>query len=580
VFRNYVGKAYFCMAISCPGNGQESSGYTICVVLSPEYLKQTLLMHLANGDTVFQIYNENQQMILENAKSDDWQNALDDMLWDEMQDSGVWISREKYMIQKQTSEIINNTYLCIVPSTSYWNARQELRIFCYVAILICAVISACLAYRNAKKAYRPVKTLMNLVGVEDTQGESTGERRHEFDYIKDYIHTNDSKLREYRHGIKEWNLYHLLEGKFTGEDRELLEKSGVVLPYGSYAVCLFQIEAVSPKINDLYLFVIKNVLEELGNNVGSAYMMEISKKRCALLMNFDGTEETVSKVLKTGEEFLRKHFEIVMTIGRSMVHDRIEEIPEAYREAQEAVRYRFLVGVGNEISYDEIAKRHMKRQRNSESKIYMLLQDCVKEQRTEEDVRNFVERLMHIYEVNEEVSMDMANYFKREVVTSLGNLVMKSFSEDQNVQITKKLMQTDTLSEFKQMLTVDLMNMCTQDLGKTDKDNLCERVKMYIDENYSDDQLSVNMLGKQMGVQPAYLSKQFKDYYGVSMLDYVASVRISHAKRLMGEHGLSVAEAGQRVGLSDGMTFSRNFKKIEGISPAEYKKLSKKGDNL
>ena len=176
--------------------------------------------------------------------------------------------------------------------------------------------------------------------------------------------------------------------------------------------------------------------------------------------------------------------------------------------------------------------------------------------------------------------MDMANYFKREVVTSLGNLVMKSFSEDQNVQITKKLMQTDTLSEFKQMLTVDLMNMCTQDLGKTDKDNLCERVKMYIDENYSDDQLSVNMLGKQMGVQPAYLSKQFKDYYGVSMLDYVASVRISHAKRLMGEHGLSVAEAGQRVGLSDGMTFSRNFKKIEGISPAEYKKLSKKGDNL
>ena len=270
----------------------------------------------------------------------------------------------------------------------------------------------------------------------------------------------------------------------------------------------------------------------------------------------------------------------VKGVGMAYRTQQYPKYEKAYREAQEAVRYRFLVGVGNEISYDEIAKRNMKRPRNSESKIYMLLQDCVKEQRTKEVVRNFVERLMHIYEVNEEVSMDIANYFKREVVTSLGNLMMKNFSDDQNDQVKKGLMQADTLSEFKEMLSIELMNMCTQNSGKKDMDNLCEKVKMYIDENYSDIQLSVNMLGKQMGVQAAYLSKQFKDYYGVSMLDYVASVRICHAKQLIGEHGLSVGETAQKVGFSDGLTFNRNFKKIEGISPAEYKKLSKKGEDL
>ena len=58
----------------------------------------------------------------------------------------------------------------------------------------------------------------------------------------------------------------------------------------------------------------------------------------------------------------------------------------------------------------------------------------------------------------------------------------------------------------------------------------------------------------------------------MSMLDYIASVRIAKAKFLISERRMSIADTASAVGFSDGLTFNRNFKKIEGITPAEYKK--------
>jgi len=572
VFRDYAGKEYFCVAFHYSRYGHEDSGYTICVVLSQEHLKQTLIMGDISENSSFQIYNQNQQLILENAPLEGDRQIILDVLENELPQTGEWIERGEYMLQKQKSELMGNTYMYVVLSESYWNARQELRVFCYLGISICAVLSVLLAYRNAKKAYRPVKTMMNLIHKEGDTSEEESRTQHEFERIKSYINSSEIRMREYRKGIKDWNLYHLLEGKFSDEDREELEKNGVTFSHSRYAVCLLQIEEIGPKIEDLYLFVIKNVLEELGNAEGDAYLIEISKNRCVLLMNFDGDEESVGKVLQEGTAFLNQHFGIVMTVGRSRIHEQIDEIAEAYREAQEAARYRFLTGVGSEIHYDEIANKDMKR-RSNESRIYMLLQDCVREERTPEEVEQFVERLMHIYEINEEVSMDLANYFKREVITSLGNLMAKNgIGEEQRTEINGTLMRADTLADFSQILMVNLSRMCEKSSGKKEKDDLCVRVKAYIDENYSDSELSVSMLGKEMGVQPSYLSRQFKDRYGISMLDYIASVRIAKAKELIGVQRMSIADTASAVGFSDGLTFNRNFKKFEGIAPAEYKK--------
>ena len=47
---------------------------------------------------------------------------------------------------------------------------------------------------------------------------------------------------------------------------------------------------------------------------------------------------------------------------------------------------------------------------------------------------------------------------------------------------------------------------------------------------------------------------------------------IAKAKELIGVCRMSIADTASAVGFSDGLTFNRNFKKIEGLTPTEYKK--------
>ena len=405
------------------------------------------------------------------------------------------------------------------------------------------------------------------------------ESQHEFAYITSYIKASENRIAEYKHGVQEWCLYNLLEGRYEESDKEMLAKHNIFFPHSKYAVCLLQIEDVGSDIEDLYLFIIKNVFEELGNTEGKAYLVDFSKKRCVLLINLEGSTQDIDRMLEEGQKFLKQFYQIIVTIGLSNTHQTMTEIAEAYREAQEAVRYRFLMGLGRRISYEGISRRTLTRQGNGESKIYMLLQDFIKEEREAGDVESFVESLVYIYEVNEEVSIDVANYYKKEVITALSNVMARNkYGEEQLIEIAKELKATDTLTAFQQRLSFHIANLCEQCSGKNAEDDILARTKEYITANYSDNQLSVAKIGKKMGIQPARLSKLFKETYGMSMLDYIASVRIHHAKRIIREQNLSVEETAEKVGFIDSNAFIRIFKKLENITPGKYKKSCEESD--
>jgi len=579
MFEDYRGEKYLCMTMKA-STGNTSNGYTVCVVLSPSYLDQSLVLQAINEEDVFQVYNEQMKLVLNNTPMFENQTMVESLINNEK--AGVvnrWINRDKYMIQVRLSETLKNTYVYIVPSKTYWAAREQLRLYCSVGILICMLISIAFTFRRAKKTYNPIENIVEMIRNQGSPVVGEEEKQHELAYITSYIKSSETQLKEYRRGVKEGHLYQLLEGKYTEQDKALLQESGIQFPFERFAVCLFHIEEVSSKISDLYLFVIKNVLEELGNAKGRAYLAELSKKRCALIMNLDTDSNVIEEILQEGQTFLKKHFQIVMTVGVSNLHERVEGVSEAYREAQEAVRYRFIMGQGCQISYAEVAKRSLQRQNGNDSKIYMLLQDYIKEERTMEEVEKFVEKLIYIYEVNEEISIEAAHFYKREIVTALGDAMGKNKYEDEyRIRIVRELMATETMTVFQQKLSDCIGQMCAQNAGKKVKSDVCAKTKEFIDENYCDDQLSVAMIGKKMGAQSAYLSKLFKEAYGISMLDYIGSVRVQHAKRLLREKNLSVEETAAKVGFIDSNAFIRIFKKFENITPGKYKKLCEKGE--
>lgn len=102
-----------------------------------------------------------------------------------------------------------------------------------------------------------------------------------------------------------------------------------------------------------------------------------------------------------------------------------------------------------------------------------------------------------------------------------------------------------------------------------DKANMAKAVASYIDINYTK-KISLDRIAKNMYLSPAYLSKVFKEQTGESPINYLIKVRLSKAKQMLEERGISVKTAASAVGYNDIYHFSKLFKKHYGNPPSIY----------
>lgn len=125
------------------------------------------------------------------------------------------------------------------------------------------------------------------------------------------------------------------------------------------------------------------------------------------------------------------------------------------------------------------------------------------------------------------------------------------------------------LSELLSLLMADSWHPDEVQKG-TKKTNLIE-IKNYLDENYSK-KISLDDLSERYFINKFYLTRVFKEQFGVSINNYLLSVRITHAKNELRFTNKSAEQIGIDCGIGDIYYFSRVFKKVEGISVREYRK--------
>ena len=96
-------------------------------------------------------------------------------------------------------------------------------------------------------------------------------------------------------------------------------------------------------------------------------------------------------------------------------------------------------------------------------------------------------------------------------------------------------------------------------------------VKEHLDEHFTE-KIMLDELAEKFFINKFYLSKIFKETYGTTVNNYLISKRITRAKQLLRFTDMTVDEVGVAVGMGDANYFSRMFRKVEGISPREYRK--------
>lgn len=86
---------------------------------------------------------------------------------------------------------------------------------------------------------------------------------------------------------------------------------------------------------------------------------------------------------------------------------------------------------------------------------------------------------------------------------------------------------------------------------------------------------SNKVIAEKLMLSVDHTAKLFKRLAGMPPSEYVQSIRHREARRLLRESDLSIEMVGAQVGYADIHYFSRIFRRLEGISATEYRKLSR-----
>lgn len=111
--------------------------------------------------------------------------------------------------------------------------------------------------------------------------------------------------------------------------------------------------------------------------------------------------------------------------------------------------------------------------------------------------------------------------------------------------------------------------------GGTGGNEYVRRVRSYIDATYMK-RISIEQLAEQLHLNRRYLTCLFHEETGMSIRDYLLRTRMRKATEQL-QAGASVGEAAALCGYEDMFLFSRLFKRIYGVSPANWRRREDKG---
>lgn len=106
---------------------------------------------------------------------------------------------------------------------------------------------------------------------------------------------------------------------------------------------------------------------------------------------------------------------------------------------------------------------------------------------------------------------------------------------------------------------------------KVYKDNLIYQIRDYLDANYRDPNMSLQLLAEKFEITETYLSHLFKKILNINFFQYLEDLRLQEACRLLKDTQLSVMAIVTQTGYASVNTFGRAFKRRYQVSATEFR---------
>lgn len=565
----------------------DSAG-TLIIPLNAEKIRTML----ANIDWVEQgqvfIMDTNNQILFQNAE----EATINPSSSQEWNDRGTGTYTGTFqgiesMVTIESSDATGWKYISVFPTDVFWERAGVIRTMNLLGLFLCCVIGGVVIYYFARKNYDPVKQLVSVFSRSALQGNGRGMdeymfiRRSVLETIRERDDMNNRHVQQLR-VLQNYFLGRLLKGQ-TDRNVPLLEMGkahNLVWTSERFAVLLFYIDSEEGGINDLAMsqFIVSNIVADSVGDRLTIHFTDVDGMLAAVV-NVDPDreeqwKEDIEDNLAQAYEFITVRYKLRYTTVGSELQTSLDGIHQGFLQALEAQEFSVLLGEEMLIWYGDI--------KPSESSYFFTVNDQMilinflkadEFEKAKQIIDNVIQQAFQ-----RETSYEIAKCVLLDVATTL----IKTIPDQEQAGMAwdewrplKRLLSCATKMEFHQELLDIFERVCDVLRNKQyvqTSAGIGEKVVEFVQENYSDKNLSVSLIGDQFRLTPQYVSRLFREQIGRGLHDYISETRVEAAKVLL-LNGMSIDETAGRVGFTSGHAFIRVFKKYEGITPGKYKTI-------
>ena len=298
------------------------------------------------------------------------------------------------------------------------------------------------------------------------------------------------------------------------------------------------------------------------------------------------TKECVGKIqgILKRKESKREWF---LAVGQPV--ERLSQIKKSYHTASRAFSQRYLYGE-NILYYDEMEMmEHRSGQADTNDNAYLkkvdvnalnpaILQKFLSNG-IQEEIENFVKD--YFYAIGQEPmeSLVFRNYVilnvRFSVITFLKGLGCDTEGmEPENTEeiLVESGKNIENAIAYAEKMISRAITIRDQNSGNKNRSILKTAVD-FIDEHYMDEDISLNTAANVANVSSNHFSALFSQNMGQTFIEYLTSLRMNKAKELLRCTGMRSSEIAGEIGYKDAHYFSYLFKKTQGMTPSDYRKV-------
>ncbi len=174
------------------------------------------------------------------------------------------------------------------------------------------------------------------------------------------------------------------------------------------------------------------------------------------------------------------------------------------------------------------------------------------------------------FELTKARVLELMIMLSRAAVEGGGNLEMIFGLKYEYLHEMYELNTVESLCEWI-MKVLECFTDCVFSIGNPNNSITIQKAVQYINKNYMNS-ISLESVSDYVYLSTSYFSKLFKKELGINFIDYLNKVRVEESKKYLFDLKVPLSDVANIVGFTDQSYYTKVFKKIEGVSPGQFRK--------